>query len=461
MGANSSKSGSTSKGAGTIAERNINRKANKEDLFTLVSYSILAESTISDSAFPYWQKKERKAKRRHPQLLAELQSLAASVLCLQDVEAEFFQTVLKPELSRMGYEGELMKMPGKGSHIGNATFWHVRTFRLLKTHKINLNSVAKEAAKAANVDAKSSRLLNSSGALVTLLQLLPDKHAKQHCVVVANSRLLWDETQPDVQALEAGLLMKELQGYAEHVQEFKEAAGLNEVSVGYLVAGDLGATPKSPAYGLLKKGQLDEKEAKKLSKCPQIIAGKGGAAQAKTLQQWFPNSFQHKWAGLKSAYATVVGKEPPFTIYTDRVRACHDYVWYTGENLNANSALEVPDEAVLKPLQGLPNAKYPSDHLPLVFGFRFKKSEAFTSALPFEGPSGASSAVRGDAAAEGGEGEEDDLAPRGMDALDEILGFAGKDDKQYDRYGYERERSGISRGEDMTTEHWQAAPNIR
>ena len=32
-----------------------------------------AESRITDAMYPYWQKKDRKAKRRQPQLLAELQ----------------------------------------------------------------------------------------------------------------------------------------------------------------------------------------------------------------------------------------------------------------------------------------------------------------------------------------------------------------------------------------------------
>ncbi len=61
-----------------------------------------------------------------------------------------------------------------------------------------------------------------------------------------------------------------LQAYAEHVQEFKQSAGLKEVSVGYVVAGALGGGPKSPLYGLLKRGALDEKEQKKLAKCSQV-----------------------------------------------------------------------------------------------------------------------------------------------------------------------------------------------
>lgn len=60
------------------------------------------------------------------------------------------------------------------------------------------------------------------------------------------------------------------QAYAQTVQEFKDSAGLEETSVGYVVAGHLGGGPKSPQYGLLKKGTLDDKEAKKLNKCPSV-----------------------------------------------------------------------------------------------------------------------------------------------------------------------------------------------
>ena len=49
------------------------------------------ESTLADSAYPYWQKKDRKPKRWQQQLLLELRTLAASVLCLQNVDGDLFQ----------------------------------------------------------------------------------------------------------------------------------------------------------------------------------------------------------------------------------------------------------------------------------------------------------------------------------------------------------------------------------
>lgn len=51
---------------------------------------------------------------------------------LLNAAAGSMQGVLKPELARLGYEGEFHKLPGKSTTIGVATFWHSRAFRLLK-----------------------------------------------------------------------------------------------------------------------------------------------------------------------------------------------------------------------------------------------------------------------------------------------------------------------------------------
>ncbi len=48
--------------------------------------------------------------------------------------------------------------------------------------------------------------------------------------------------------------------------------------MGYLVAGDLGAGPKSPQHGLLKHGRLDDKEDRKLRKCQQVLFAAAAAS---------------------------------------------------------------------------------------------------------------------------------------------------------------------------------------
>ena len=51
--------------------------------------------------------------------------------CAQNVEAEYFQQSLQPELAPLGYKGKFAATPG-GGVIGVATFWNTGTFKLLK-----------------------------------------------------------------------------------------------------------------------------------------------------------------------------------------------------------------------------------------------------------------------------------------------------------------------------------------
>ena len=74
-----------------------------------------------------------------------------------------------------------------------------------------MNEVSGKATKKHKVSAKGAGMHNDSYSQTTLLQLLPAKHAKCHAVLVANTRLMWDSQQPDVQTLEAALLMRELE----------------------------------------------------------------------------------------------------------------------------------------------------------------------------------------------------------------------------------------------------------
>lgn len=51
------------------------------------------------------------------------------------MESDLYEQFLKPEMGRLGYEGAFLKLSGKKDaaiKIGVATFFHSRTFRLLK-----------------------------------------------------------------------------------------------------------------------------------------------------------------------------------------------------------------------------------------------------------------------------------------------------------------------------------------
>ena len=68
--------------------------------------------------------------------------------------------------------------------------------------------------------------------------------------------------------------------------------------------------------------------------------------------------------GLQSAYAAVLGRDPPFTAIDGTWRACVDYILVqqdagTGPALRPLRVWSVPD----LPDGALPSAEYPSDHL--------------------------------------------------------------------------------------------------
>ena len=97
------------------------------------------------------------------------------------------------------------------------------------------------------------------------------------------------------------------QSYAKHVHEFKESAGLKEVSIGYVVAGDLAATPKSAQYSLLRKGALDEKDVKRLQKSPAVrrdrlqFFGMNPADSVQAVEAEVSHAVQHGSMSLVSA----------------------------------------------------------------------------------------------------------------------------------------------------------------
>ena len=52
----------------------------------------------------------------------------------QNVELEYFQQSLQPDLAPLGYKGQFVAAPGGGA-IGVATFWNTGTFKLLKVRR--------------------------------------------------------------------------------------------------------------------------------------------------------------------------------------------------------------------------------------------------------------------------------------------------------------------------------------
>lgn len=75
---------------------------------------------------------------------------------------------------------------------------------------------------------------------------------------------------------------------------------------------------------------------------------------------------------MKNAYE---GQEEGFTNLTDKFMGTIDYIFYSeSPNHFLKEILKLPSPEEVKGQIALPNAEFPSDHLPLVCSFGFKKA---------------------------------------------------------------------------------------
>jgi CCR4-NOT transcription complex subunit 6 len=73
--------------------------------FTVLTYNVLAEIYATPDAYPYCASWALPWNYRRRNILRELLSYRADVMCLQEVQADHFENFLEPELAKANYAG--------------------------------------------------------------------------------------------------------------------------------------------------------------------------------------------------------------------------------------------------------------------------------------------------------------------------------------------------------------------
>ena len=317
--------------------------------FTVVSYNILADCYISEGQYPYCPPALKGINARHHQIMAELEALDGDVVCLQEVETEYFDVALAPAMEELGYAGRALRKTGDVAE-GLAFFYKTSLFEVVEEREISLNELAAEACAAIDVDPAKARVLTDN---VALAMFVKDKaRGLPFCVTVVHG--YWNWMQCDVQTFHMALLLQKLAVLTE------------ERETPLILCGDFNLLPTSPGYVLLATGEIeDEVHGEALvSVNPVFVGSERGMGEDNPYQMLFRlarDYFTHPIADLQSAYATVVRGEPVTTNYTNTFSGTLDYLWYQSSRIRAERvrAVPLPDELG----EGCPNAEYPSDHL--------------------------------------------------------------------------------------------------
>ena len=258
--------------------------------FTVASYNVLATAYVPHTRYRRTPRMVLDPAWRIPALVQHVTDLGADVICLQEVELGTF-AALKSRLSSLGYAAQYPRKTG-GKPDGCATFYRPHEFELIAARSV-------EFADGDQGQAHSGHIT-----LIVSLRMAG------RVIGIANTHLAWDPP---------GILHAARLGYRQALQLLNECQTMAPTCDGWLICGDLNATPDS-----------------------EIIA---------TLES---AGFQYAHAGLTHAYTCKVNSEVKMI----------DYLFHSCNfRAEPERVLRISDQSVL------PSAEQPSDHVPIVARF--------------------------------------------------------------------------------------------
>lgn len=263
--------------------------------FSVASYNVLANAYVQ-SGHGFYQRTPKMVLDplwRVPALVHQVISIRADVICLQEVELKTL-AALKSRLSSMGYATQYARKFASQPD-GCATFYRQPPFELIATRVIEYADGTQRQANSGHI------------ALIVLLR------TAGRIIGIANTHLTWDPPgTPDPVKL----------GYRQVLQLLNESQTMAPTCDGWLICGDLNATPDSEIVATLERA-----------------------------------GFQYAHAGLVQTYTCKVNAEIKMI----------DYLFYSPEfHGEPQNVVQVSDRTVL------PSAAQPSDHLPIVARFSWR-----------------------------------------------------------------------------------------
>jgi CCR4-NOT transcription complex subunit 6 len=383
-------------------------------LARVLTYNILAQGVATPGFYAHCPEWALRWRFRRRLVLRELVASGADVLCLQEVEADAFEADLEPALSAAGYAAVFAPRRARrvGSTHGCATAF-LRSEWSCEAQRISPLAELLPAAAAHLPPALYDEVKGKHN--VVLLTALRARRGAAlggaRGLLVANSHLHWEPSQPQLKAVQAQLLCCAARDFRADLGGGREAWPL-------VLAADMNATPTvqhagalvgGGVYELLRTGALEPSHPHHPTHArapprdqgravvatgaagPAAARGTDGAAAAPASKLALPPPPPLvQPLALESAYASVLGHEPWCSNFTTGFVGTLDYIWLEREWLAAADVLDVPVAAELAAHTALPSCVHPSDHLPLVATIHLRRQVAQAAACVDSAPAAVS-----------------------------------------------------------------------
>jgi CCR4-NOT transcription complex subunit 6 len=299
-------------------------------------------------------------------LLNEIESIGADLLCLQEVD--FYETALERFLSNNGYVSVFRKRPGKKVD-GCCIAVRGSRFELLSCVDWCYDSLADRFGGQSRI------VRHNIGMAVGLRDTCSGV-----CFVLSTTHMLWDPLDADVKVLQAAEMVA-------RTAEFAQCLGTPFM----ILAGDFNSTPESHAMKLLFDGAI---RVPAMTECA-AEATANTVTVSDSSKDRFPGNDMEREPPLAreslisegsslelpsnlsfcSAYAAAnpEGLDIDWTNRRPHFTATIDYILFPSSTMEVRRVLWSPEG----PLDEfyLPNADFPSDHIPTVAEMCFKRPE--------------------------------------------------------------------------------------
>jgi CCR4-NOT transcription complex subunit 6 len=267
---------------------------------------------------------------------------------------------------------------------GCATFWKTNKynlstnngrFSLVEKHLIEFQQIAMQRPELRKTEDVYNRVMIKDNIAVLTLLESKDTHAAR--IIVANAHLHWDPNYKDVKLVQTAMLVEELGQMANtwsglssrHPTHAVYAA--NPLKLPVIIAGDFNSMPSSGVYEFLSTGVIRQDH-------DDFGTYKYGKYTTDGLycRTAFKSAYSHIQEEPHEGGGGDGSELPPgaimWTNYTPGFRGVIDYVWYGTAGVSVTGVLAGVDRGYAEGVVGFPNWHHPSDHIPLVVGFRIK-----------------------------------------------------------------------------------------
>lgn len=336
------------------------------DRFRIVTYNVLAEIYATQQQYPYCDFWALSWDYRFQNIIRELLDACPDVICLQEIQADHYESHIYNALSDAGFEGVYKQktraaMGLAGKVDGCALFWRRSKFHLVESYSIEFNELAqRQATQVLGMNSRSeegiaylNRLCKDNVAQLVVLELAQPSMSTRsnrdpiNQVCIANTHLYSNKDFPDVKLWQSWQLLQEL-------ETFVLSRGTN---LPLMICGDFNSTPDTSVYDLMSRQAVHPAH-------PDVNMNNGDDSSPNILPDAM--SISHSFQ-LGSVYNTVLGEEPKATNYTAQFKGVLDYMWYSASNLRPLSCAPIPPEEVLTKCGiALPSTQFSSDHIMLI-----------------------------------------------------------------------------------------------